>query len=219
MDYDLLSSGFLRNQALAPELRSLCELVRKYRDGHVHPGTGSRRRADLQAGAKRAEALRQSLAKLDHQVLAEAMGPVRGEPMPDTVPADYPPDPAGEPFPLLAPAYRSFLWQRLAELERFTSGLARVTAALTAASEMEPVRKRRPPMPDPLVLGIERLVHLWREARSEPPRRSFKEGEFGDFALRVFGPAGLGFSEAAIGTAVRAVLTATGTPPESPPAA
>lgn len=207
MDYELLCSRFLGNQDLAPILKNICELTRKYKADRLPEGGVSQRKADLISAAKRAQGLRNALGKLDQRVLVEAMGNPRGEPIlsPDTPP---PGAIANLPFepPALPSVYRSYLYIHLAELDGFMAKLERIATALNAASQTLPIARGRPPTRDPLVFAMEALAELWRRTHDEQPKYSFKQNQFGDFALTLLGSNGLKFEDKAVRTAVRNLL-------------
>jgi hypothetical protein len=215
MDFDLLCSQFLENQDWASRLRDVCYWVGKYKADYHPPGAGSRRRADLNAAARHGHGLANTLAKIDLMLLAQVMGPLRGEPITlsptatafgETQDAPAEVADAGAVYHSFVPLYQSFVPLRLAELERFMATLNSVSKALDVMADTVPVARKRPPLPDPILFGIQALRALWLEAHGKPPKYSFNKQQFGHFALEVLGPNGVGIEEPAIRTAVRKVL-------------
>jgi hypothetical protein len=209
MDFDFICSRFLGNQDWAPRLRDMLHTTAQYAAGHHPAGSGSRRKVDLQTGARHAQGLRTALGKIDLLYLAEAMGALHGEEStPESCASDL--DEVEDPSTKttgLRTIHQSFVPLRLAELVRFRATLNGLATALNATAESVSVRRKRPPLPDPVLFGVEALQALWRAAHGRSPTHSFNQNQFGDLALTVLGPKGLGFEESSVRSAVRKILT------------
>jgi hypothetical protein len=94
-------------------------------------------------------------------------------------------------------------------LARLLEGFA---GAAGAAAQAMKAPMGRPKAPDPLLLGVEQLAILWREARGTPPRTTNIKGGFCDLCLSLLGAKGLGFKESAIRGQVRHVVLAPALP-------
>jgi hypothetical protein len=190
------------------ELYNLLTYIIPYRAGHLPAGGGSRRRADMQAAAKHARGLKSYLQKIDLRILAEAMGPVRVEfPNAGSHDGALSGDQATNQMKgATKGAVRSLLPLRLAEIEAFAVKLDRISSALEAAATVVPVKRTRPPTPDPVVFAVTALCTLWQEANGGTlPSFSVNKGSFSDFCQEVLSSE-VGFEKEAIRTAVRRVL-------------
>jgi hypothetical protein len=211
MDLDLICSQFLGNQDWAPRLKDTLYTTAQYVAGHHPAGSGSSRKADFQSAARHAKGLRTALGKIDRRDLAEIMGPLRGEEIVAPPSLNEVRDPPAEPTGM-GTIHQSFVPLRLAEVARFKATLKCLEPALIAKAEGVPVRRKRPPLPDPVLFGVGALQGLWRVAHGRLPTYSFNQNQFGDLALTVFGPGGLGIEPSAIRSAVRKVLTGSDDP-------
>ena len=198
---DKLAGFYLGDQDHQPALDGVIRVTRDYLAGHPPAGGASRRRSELERASAHAKGLRHLLGNIDHQAIVVAMGPGTGGKMQE----------AGGPFP--EGGFTGSSWSlRRGELAYAMDVLERLTRGLAAAADREKPLQHRPGVRDPILFGVEALAALWVEARKEAPTASFKEKEFGDFALAVLGQRGLKCDEPTVYTAVRYVVRAQKAP-------
>lgn len=94
----------------------------------------------------------------------------------------------------------------LVELAQFADVLDRFVAGLSRVADDVTMHASRPPTSAPVSFGVEAIAALSRERRGTRPTGSFVAGESDDFAINIFGPMALKFTEAEVRIAVRRVI-------------
>ncbi len=214
----MVAVKFLRSQEMSGRLRSVLEAVQDYKVGQIPIGNGSVRRNAFSQAAGNTKKLERDLKKLDHITLLNFLSRINSEqtdaavitraPIEHTMAAGPAPDAhvAND-----APARRWPLHEQSAvKLSEFMRYLPLLSQALLDAAAAETIVRHRPQIQDPLIFGVECLVSLWEQSRGQAPRYSFNRGTFGDFAILMLGPDGIGFGESEVKTATRRVLLPEG---------
>lgn len=206
LDYEYLGSRFLGRQEWAPLIRAIVDTVFDYRAGHIPMGRGANRREALKRAAKAMRSVWTNMAQIDLRLLVAAMaepGTGQSTDAPDAVHAAAEAG-ASDQNGLLPPTQPILL----DEVLLFLGLLQRMSAGLIEVADNIDVVRARPRVADPLSLGCEMLCDRWRAAYGTLPAFSTQHGSIGDFALQLFGPSSIGFSDAEVTTAMKRALQA-----------
>ncbi|MBR0660472.1 hypothetical protein [Neoroseomonas oryzicola] len=208
-DYDLLAVTYLGAQQAGPRLRDLAFLVAKYRSTNETPGRRSARKADLNAVAGAAGRLQAALGKIDlrSQVEALQLGVERRDELARDA-ASLASQASKAPAEVSQHQYQT----RLTELHRLENLLATVTLGFGALADQQAVATGggRPERHDALVMGLEWLLGLWKQYRSDAPTMSENAKGFGAFALEMLANDAVGFSAGTVRGGVVEILKSTG---------
>ena len=214
-----LAITYFGKPELVDRMLDIYRTVMDYKSGHEHFGQGNPRRRALLSAASHGRRLYELLQKIDPRTLVELLGSTT-YPLPFgerqlANPSEM--GPHSMPGPQRSEVSETKGWSPIQaaqvsvspmmveDMGKFLAVLKHVHLSLSVAADRTEVQKRRPPLPDPLVFGVESLYGLWIRHSTRPPALSRNKGSFSDFA-REFLSVHAKFDQTQLWTAVRQVL-------------